>query len=218
MARHKIDWEKMEKDWRAGIKTVTELAREYGVSHVAIIKHWRKAGVERDLSARIRDKTKSLVARMAAASTVGNQAAEEEIINLNAAMQRDIILEHRTQIKRCRKLCMSLIDELEQASQRAKLRPAEAAAAADGDDDAEPKKRGRGARGDGLDMPSRVDSMRKLADTLKTLIALEREAFGIDDRRESDGNGGNSNNLDFIKALQEANARVAPPVAVHRVA
>ena len=32
-----------------------------------------------------------------------------------------------------------------------------------------------------ISMPSRVKSIRDLCDTLKTLIALERQAFGLDD-------------------------------------
>jgi glycerate-2-kinase len=36
-------------------------------------------------------------------------------------------------------------------------------------------------------MPSRVDVMKKLSDTLKTLIALERQAFGIDGKETEAG-------------------------------
>lgn len=46
------DWEKIELDYRAGIKTLTQIAAEHGISHVAIIKRAKRDGWERDLSHR----------------------------------------------------------------------------------------------------------------------------------------------------------------------
>lgn len=59
--RQAIDWEAMEADWRAGFKSVLQLSKEYGVSRAAILKHWDKEGVERDLSAKINAKSDALV-------------------------------------------------------------------------------------------------------------------------------------------------------------
>jgi hypothetical protein len=36
-------------------------------------------------------------------------------------------------------------------------------------------------------LPGRVDAMKKLSETLRTLITLEREAFGIDTKDEGSG-------------------------------
>jgi hypothetical protein len=42
-----VDWELVEKDFRAGIKTVRQIAEERGVSHTAILKRARRDGWER---------------------------------------------------------------------------------------------------------------------------------------------------------------------------
>ena len=46
-----------------------------------------------------------------------------------------------------------------------------------------------------ISMPGRVKSMKDLSDTLKTLIALERQAFGLDDE--------NNKPVDALTALLE---------------
>lgn len=54
--RSAVDWDAIEPDWRAGIKTKKQMAEEYGVSRAAMDKHFNKVGVERDLTARIQAK------------------------------------------------------------------------------------------------------------------------------------------------------------------
>lgn len=44
-----IDWEAIEKDWRAGIKSVLQIAKEHEISHTAINKRFKKFGVIRDI-------------------------------------------------------------------------------------------------------------------------------------------------------------------------
>jgi len=51
-----VDWEAMRPDWMAGIKSVLQLSEEHEVSRAAIIKHWGKQGVERDLAGKIKAK------------------------------------------------------------------------------------------------------------------------------------------------------------------
>lgn len=53
-ARKKVDYERIEPGWRAGVLSPAQLAAEYteatgvSVSHAAIIKHFKKLGVPRD--------------------------------------------------------------------------------------------------------------------------------------------------------------------------
>ena len=44
------DWERIELDYRAGIKTLRQIADENGISHGAINKRAKRDGWERDLS------------------------------------------------------------------------------------------------------------------------------------------------------------------------
>ena len=58
-----IDWEKIEYDYRSGIKTLRLIASENGVSHVAINKRAKKDGWTRDLAVKIRAKANELVTK-----------------------------------------------------------------------------------------------------------------------------------------------------------
>ena len=59
-APKKVDYERIEPGWRAGIKSPAQLASEYteatgiSVSRSAIIKHFTELGVPRDLKAKVR--------------------------------------------------------------------------------------------------------------------------------------------------------------------
>jgi len=55
-----IDWDDMYPHWCAGIITLSNLSRQYGVSRPAIEKHWDKLGVPRDLTAKIKAKADSM--------------------------------------------------------------------------------------------------------------------------------------------------------------
>ena len=63
-SRAEIDWEKIEPHWRAGIRTKLEISNEFGVSRAAMDKHFKKLGIERDLTAKIQAKAESLVAQL----------------------------------------------------------------------------------------------------------------------------------------------------------
>jgi hypothetical protein len=48
-AKKHVDWELIERDYRAGIKTLRQIGEERGVSHVAIVKRSKIGGWERML-------------------------------------------------------------------------------------------------------------------------------------------------------------------------
>lgn len=50
--RKQIDWEKIELDYRAGIKTLRQIADEHGISNPAISKRAKRDDWSRDLTAR----------------------------------------------------------------------------------------------------------------------------------------------------------------------
>lgn len=64
-AKKQVDWELVEKDYRAGLKTLRQIAQERGVSHVAIQKKAKQFGWTRDLSEKIQAKAKEKVTKAA---------------------------------------------------------------------------------------------------------------------------------------------------------
>ena len=174
-----VDWEAMEHDWRAGIKSVLQLSKEYEVSRAAILKHWDKLGVERDLAARIHAKAQAMVAQSVVTQEVTpeRRATDAVIVTANATNIAGVSLDQRRDISKTRTLAMSLIDELEHQTVNRDLyeQLGELLHAADEKGMDKLNELYRKVIGFG----SRTTSMKQLAETLKTLIGLEREAYGI---------------------------------------
>ena len=138
-----------------------------------------------------------------------NTISEKETIDANANLVASVRLSQRKDIQRSRKIAMSLFNELEHqvgvenAENLEKLGELLRT-----EDD-----KGRDALNDLymkiISMPGRVKSMKDLSDTLKTLIALERQAFGLDDE--------NNKPVDALTALLErvstGNSSAFKPIA-----
>mgnify|MGYP003579787045 CR=1 FL=1 len=109
------DWERIEADYRAGVLSVREIAASQGISHTAIQKKAKAEGWERDLGAKIKAKADRLVAKREVATQVAAERVEPDraIVEANAEVIAQVRLTHRGDIARARKLCMSLLAEIE---------------------------------------------------------------------------------------------------------
>ena len=180
MARS-VDWDAIEPQWRAGIKTKLQMSEEFGVSRAAMDKHFAKLGIDRDLTEKIRAKAEALVtqAQVTREVTAESVATERDIVDANAKMQADAVLGQRKDISRSRGVVKKLFAELETqldcAEDFAKL----------GDLMASPDDNGTDKLNElyrkVMSLPSRVDSAKKLADALRVLIELERKVLRIKD-------------------------------------
>ena len=110
------DWESIELDYRAGVKTLRQIADENGITHGAINKRAKRDGWERDLSEKIQRKADALVSKAAVSSEVSKEsrAAERAVVDANAQAIADVRLAHRRDIHRARRITNALLDELEQ--------------------------------------------------------------------------------------------------------
>jgi hypothetical protein len=174
------DWERIEADYRAGVLSVREIAASQGITHGAINKRAKRDGWERDLSARIKAKADSLVSKAEVSTAVSAEkaATDKAIVEANAEVIARVRLAHRSDIARARRLAMSLLSELEIATDNLDLFE-ELGDFLRSDDD-----KGQDKRNDVyqrvISSVGRIDSMKKLSDTLKTLVGLEREAYGFE--------------------------------------
>ena len=206
-----IDWEKIELDYRSGVKSLREIASEQGVSDTAIRKRAKRDDWVRDLSAKIKAKADDLVRKEQVRSEVRTQntISEKETIDANANLVASVRLSQRKDIQRSRSIAMSLFDELEHQVGIENVENLEKLGELLRSDD----DKGRDALNDLymkiISMPGRVKSMKDLSDTLKTLIALERQAFGLDDE--------NNKPVDALTALLErvstGNSSAFKPIA-----
>lgn len=177
--RKTTDWDAVERDFRAGLLSAREIGKAHDVSHTAVNKRAKDHGWVRDLNAKIQAKADALVSRQQVSKEVSRQqlATEREIIEANALRIAQVRGEHRADIDRARRLTLALLSELEGQCFDPELL---------GDLGVlmrHPDEKGVDKLNDLylkiIAHPSRVDSMKKLAETLRTLIALEREAYGL---------------------------------------
>lgn len=183
-----LDWLAMEPIYRSGIRTLRSIGDEFGCSHSAIRKHAEANGWVRDLDAKIRATAKSKVSKMLVSKEVAKQrlVTENQVIEANANMQAMAILGERKDTQRMRNLVMNLSEELETTTSNIDLFHELGELMRAPDDNGMDKLNDIYRRV--IALPSRIDSMKKLADTLKTLIALEREVLGIDAKTDQEEN------------------------------
>lgn len=179
-----IDWERIELDYRAGVKSLREIAGGSGTSHVNISKRAKKEGWVRDLAAKIQAKADELVNK-ATVNSLGNSVnpiSERETVEANAIAVSEIKLGQRKDIQRSRKLVMSLLSELEQQTDPVTLELLQDL----GDIMRREDDKGQDKLNDlyhkVISLPGRVKCMKDLSESLRVLVGLERQAFGLDDK------------------------------------
>jgi hypothetical protein len=184
-----IDWTAIERDYRAGIKSLRAIAFENAVTEGGIRKRAKRDGWERDLAKRIKAKADDLVRKATVRSLVRteNPVSERVLVELNAQVQTEIMLAHRTDIQKSRHLAMKLMRELELQTDNLPLLEQLAEIMAQPDDKGQDKRDALFKKL--ISLSSRASTLKTMADSLKTLIALERQAFGLDALQEKDNAG-----------------------------
>lgn len=215
--RQKIDYDRIERGWRAGILSPRQLAAAYEeetgqkVSHAAIIKHFTKLGIPRNLAEKIKAKSDAMVTQAMVTEQVTPVTIkrDKEIIEDAATQLTHVRLNQRKDIQRSRKIAMSLFDELEMMVGQENVKLLEMLGELMWSPDDKGNDKVNYLYMKIISMPGRVKSMKDLSDTLKTLIALERQAFGLDDE--------NNKPVDALTALLErvstGNSSAFKPIA-----
>lgn len=174
-----VDWERIETLYRTNAASLREIAADHGISEGAIRKRAKRDEWVRDLADKVRSKADSLVRKDLVRGEVRTDPqSEKQAVDVEAQVQARIRISHRSDIGRYRALCMSLLSELE---------------AQTGDVSAlvQLGEMLRSENDNGVDklndiyravigLPERTKTMKALAESLKVLIGLEREAFGIE--------------------------------------
>ncbi|EMF4711019.1 hypothetical protein RH449_003097 [Providencia stuartii] len=175
------DWEAIESAYRAGVMSLREIASQHGITHGAINKKAKKEGWERNLKEKINQKAEALVSKREVSTKVSTEKAISEriLIEANAEVIANVRMEHRGDIRRARELTNNLFDELsaECADVPALSKLGELMFS--------PDDNGRDKLNEIyhsiISLPERVKSAKALSETLKNLVGLERQAYGLDD-------------------------------------
>ncbi len=200
--RPAADWERIETLYRAGAASVREIAAEAGVSHTAINNRAKREEWGRDLQAKIRAKADAKVSKAMVSTEVSTETklTEAVVVEVEAQVQARIRLTHRTDVAKGRTLAMKLLAELEHQTENVDLYDdlfdLVHETTPDEDSGRDRLTKLRQAYERALSLSGRTKTMKDLADTLRVLIALEREAFGLD---AEGGGGGDKTPADLLR-------------------
>lgn len=187
------DWERIELDYRAGIKTLRQIAEAHGITEGAIRKRAKRDEWTRDLSGRIHDKAEQLVRKEAVRSEVRKEraASEREVVDANARDVAEVRLGQRSHIQRASDVVMSMLGELEKQTISPELFEEIEQALATRVKGEELTPAARAKLQDGmskaLSLSGRSSTMRSLTESLRILIGLQRQAYGMKDDGEGEG-------------------------------
>lgn len=192
------DWNKIELDYRAGIKSLRQIASEHGIkSDNSIRKRAAKYGWQRDLNNTINDVADEIVRK----DTVRNQVrsksvhsenvrttqddrqdfdiSEEETIEENAKAIAQVRIAHRRDISRSRDLFVSLMAEIEELTNR-DLQQNLTDMLNQFLDEGNISIYDSLAIQKAASIGGRIAQLKSLSDALKTIITLERQAYNMD--------------------------------------
>ena len=156
--RRRVDWDAVERDYRATQMTLRELGDKHGCDHAAIARKAKKDGWQRDLTSAVRIATNARVIEEVVTKAVNNSQQDvTSTIAAAAEVNTRIIMKHR------RKL--SDLHELVEVA-KAKLEEI-------GD-----------ALTDVREVATFVQAVGNLTTSTKALIEQERKSFGLDETSE----------------------------------
>lgn len=160
--RNDIDWEAIERDYRAGQLSVRETGQKHGVAASSITRAAERNGWSRDLTAAVQARTSAKLlapespAQRNATPTQRSQLSPEQAaqaVEVAAAANVAVILSHRSTIARLRALTDAMLAELETGAKTAA--------------------KGRAP------LEKRTTMLKSLTEASRIQTALERQAFNI---------------------------------------
>lgn len=193
MPRKLIDWDLIHRLYLANQLTIRQIAKECGVSDAAIRKRAKAHGWQRDLSGPIKARTQAKIA-MAEVAAIASLAAQEKVAARSAELTAEaiehasdiaagIVVRHRSDLKKHVERSHVIGERLDTMIREAS----------------------------GLkDMAIITQCFKSLVEAQSRIIALEREAFGLDDKDGSD-QGDELDNLSedaLLSIAQELAAKI----------
>lgn len=183
MARKVVDWEAVELRYRTGTESLRSIAADFEITEGAIRQRAKKEDWSRDLSAKVRLATEAAVLRKAATHDV---RTEKQVIAVEAEMRSTVILRQRVDVVRSRNIVMSLLSELEQQTGSENVRLLENL----GELMRSPDDKGADKLNDLyqkiISLPGRSKTMKDLGESLRVMVTLERQAYGIEAGEDAD--------------------------------
>lgn len=169
-----IDWLAVEADYRPGILSNRDIARKHGCTEGGVRRKAKKEGWVKDLSAKIESKADDIV-RREAVRTAYADATEADIIDANANKSAGIQIAQCKEVRGIKGIALRLFEELQDQTESVDEYVKLSEILASNNSEAMQRRFNKVA-----DFSGRVDNMKKLTETVKTIIDLERKVNKID--------------------------------------
>ncbi len=165
----KYDWELIEKDYRAGLLSVREISRKSKCPESSIRKRAKDYNWNRNLIDKVKQRAQEKLLRKQMRNL---NVSEEEIIEENSETVAAVLLLERKDIKNLRELETQLINEIKDNPTKLYITQYQGQII---------------EKVVGLTAAERAMAANNLANVQHKRIALERQAFGIDEVNPGDG-------------------------------
>ena len=181
----KANWEAIELAYRANVKTVAQIAEDFNVKDSTLRSRANRNGWSRDLGKRIRLEADNIVNANAVKREVGRlESMDNATVEENAKLTASIRISHREDIGKARALSMMLLEDLKAqigTDNRKRLEDLFIAALkANAIDESALEAYERVTS-----VSNHVRTLKDLADIMTKFVALERQAYGLDDADSS---------------------------------
>jgi hypothetical protein len=179
-----VDWERIEAQYRAGSMSTREIANEHGISHTAINKRAKGGDWSRDLSVKVQAMADAKVSKALVSSLVSKNIpiTQKLTVEVESDKVASVRIGHRKTISRGHALCEALLAELEDQTFNAVL------IGELGELMRKPDDSGMDRLNDiykkVTSTSGRVDTAKKLVETMRSVVTMEREAYGIDSKQD----------------------------------
>lgn len=185
-----IGWDLVERQYRLGKKSNTQLSAEFGVSVSSIGRRATRYGWVVDKSEQVDAVTNSLLIQSASGKANPNATPTQLEIKAAGHVAADVVLGHRVGLRRISCLRDKLLDEISEVTDNLGLfRKLGEMLDQSGEDESGRVIRDRlneAYRGV-ISTSGRIDDLKKLAEIDERVRKGEREAFGIDNKERGDG-------------------------------
>lgn len=173
-AKQPVDWSAIEAAFRAGQLSNSQIARMHGVTEGAIRKKAKTQDWIKDLSGAVQ---KAVRGELVRAQVRAPRVSEREIIEIAAATGAQVVRTHRTDIRNAAGLVSTLMEQLSEAIHGRNEIAADIEQETEGDKDNQ--RRARMMRA--ISLQSHAAIVRDLSTAAKNLVALERQAYNLDE-------------------------------------
>ena len=159
-----VQWDAIERDYRAGVYTTKDLANTYGITPSGLLKHAKAKKWTKDLSTKVQERIKEKMVRAGISHPPTLSRTDTEAIEAAAERAVRVLLQHQKDLDQYGKVERGMLGELETMPARSKVVTR------------------AGNEVEVHTIKDRSEVLRNLSQSATRRIEMERTAYSIEDR------------------------------------